>query len=39
MKTILVIALGIIIWNSNDSRHFVADQLNNVSAFVRPSSY
>ena len=39
MKVVLIVLLGVVIWNSDDSRHFVAVQLDNVSAFVRPSSY
>jgi len=36
MKVILLILVGVLIYNSDDSRFFISDQLQNASEFVRP---
>ena len=36
MKLILLILVGVLIYNSDDSRFFISDQLQNASEFVRP---
>ena len=36
MKLILLIVIGVLIYQSDDSRYFVSDQLQNASEFIRP---
>ena len=36
MKLFLLILVGVLIYNSDDSRFFISDQLQNASEFVRP---
>ena len=36
MKLILLILIGVLIYQSEDSRFFISDQLQNASEFVRP---
>ena len=36
MKLFLLILIGVLIYNSDDSRFFISDQLQNASEFVRP---
>ncbi len=36
MKLFLLILIGVLLYNSEDSRFFVSDQLQNASEFVRP---
>jgi len=36
MKLILLILVGVLIYQSEDSRFFISDQLQNASEFVRP---
>ncbi len=36
MKLILLIVIGVLIYQSDDSRYFISDQLQNASEFVRP---
>jgi len=36
MKLILLIVIGVLIYQSDDSRFFISDQLQNASEFVRP---
>ena len=36
MKLILLILVGVLIYNSDESRFFISDQLQNASEFVRP---
>ena len=36
MKLFLLIIIGVLIYNSQDSRYFISDQLYNVSEFIRP---
>ena len=38
MKLILLILVGVLIYNSEDSRFFISDQLQNASEFVRPDA-
>ena len=34
----LLILVGVLIYNSEDSRFFISDQLQNASEFVRPNA-
>ena len=36
MKLLLLALLGITLYNSNDARFFISNQLNNVSEVIRP---
>jgi len=36
MKLFLLILIGVLIYNSDDSRFFISDQLQNASEFIRP---
>ena len=36
MKFVLLVIIGVLLYNSNDARFFVSDQLNNVSDIIRP---
>lgn len=36
MKFVLLAVIAILLYNSNDARFFVSDQLNNVSDIIRP---
>ncbi len=36
MKLLLLIIIGLLLYNSEDSRYFISDQLQNASEFVRP---
>ena len=38
MKLILLILVGVLIYNSEDSRFFISDQLQNASEIVRPNA-
>jgi len=38
MKIILLILVGVLIYNSEDSRFFISDQLQNASEIVRPNA-
>jgi len=38
MKVILLILVGVLIYNSEDSRFFISDQLQNASELVRPNA-
>jgi hypothetical protein len=38
MKLILLILVGVLIYNSEDSRFFISDQLQNASELVRPNA-
>jgi len=38
MKIILLILVGVLIYNSEDSRFFISDQLQNASELVRPNA-
>ena len=39
MKVLLLIVIGLLIYNNNDARFFISDQLNNASEIVRPDFY
>ena len=36
VKFLLLIVIGVLIYNSNDARFFISDQLNNASEMIRP---
>ena len=36
MKVILLVIIGVLVFQSEDSRYFISDQLQNASEFVRP---
>ena len=36
MKLFLLIIIGVLLYNSEDSRYFISDQLQNASEIVRP---
>jgi len=36
VKFLLLIVIGVLIYNSNDARFFISDQLNNAAEIVRP---
>jgi hypothetical protein len=38
MKVFLLIIIGVLLYQSNDSRYFVSDQLQNASELIRPKS-
>ena len=38
MKFVLLVVIGVLLWNSDDARHFTADVLNDASEFVRPTN-
>ena len=38
MKVFLLIIIGVLLYQSNDSRYFVSDQLQNASELIRPNS-
>jgi len=38
MKFFLLVVIGVLLWNSDDARHFTADVLNDASEFVRPTN-
>ena len=38
MRLLLVIIIGVLLYNSEDSRYFISDQLQNASEFVRPDA-
>ena len=38
VKFLLLIVIGVLIYNSNDARFFISDQLNNASEFIRPDA-
>ena len=37
MKVILLVIIGVLVFQSEDSRYFISDQLKNASEFVRPA--
>ena len=39
VKVLLLIVIGLLIYNNNDARFFISDQLNNASEIVRPDFY
>tara|TARA_B100002019_G_scaffold208318_1_gene181024 strand:+ start:788 stop:922 length:135 start_codon:yes stop_codon:yes gene_type:complete len=38
MKFVLVVIIGVLLWNSNDARQFTADVLQDASEVIRPES-
>ena len=38
VKFLLLIVIGVLIYNSNDARFFISDQLNNAADVVRPDA-
>ena len=38
VKFLLLILIGVLIYNSNDARFFISDQLNNASEMIRPDA-
>ena len=38
MKILLVIVIGVLLWNNNDARKVTADALQNMSDFIEPSN-
>ena len=38
MKFVLLVFIGVLIYNSNDARFFISDQLNNASEMIRPDA-
>ena len=38
VKFLLLILIGVLIYNSNDARFFISDRLNDASEFVRPDA-
>ena len=38
VKVLLLIVIGVLLYNSNDARFFISDQLNNASEIIRPDA-
>ena len=38
MKFVLLVVIGVLLYNSNDARFFISDQLNNASEMIRPDA-
>ena len=38
MKTVLVIIIGVLLWNNNDARIITSDALQSASDFIQPSN-
>ena len=38
MKFLLVVIIGVLLWNNNDARKVTADALQNMSDFIEPSN-
>ncbi len=38
MKVILLVIIGVLVFQSEDSRFFISDQLQNASELVRPDA-
>lgn len=36
VKVLLLILIGVLIYNSQDARFFISDRLNDASEFIRP---
>ena len=39
MKFVLLVIIGVLLWNNNDARRFTADVLNDAAEVVRPDSH
>ena len=38
MKTVLVIIIGVLLWNNNDARMITSDALQSASDFIQPNN-
>ena len=38
MRFLLLVIIGVLVYNSNDARFFISDQLNNASEIIRPDA-
>ena len=38
MKFLLLVVIGVLLWNNNDARMFTADALQSASDFIEPSN-
>ena len=38
MKVVLLVIIGVLLFQSEDSRFFISDQLQNASELVRPNA-
>tara|TARA_Y100000401_G_scaffold110508_1_gene107788 strand:- start:415 stop:630 length:216 start_codon:yes stop_codon:yes gene_type:complete len=38
MKFLLLVVIGVLLWNNNDARMFSADALQSASDFIEPSN-
>ena len=38
MKFLLVVIIGVLLWNNNEARNVTSDVLQNASDFVKPSN-
>ena len=38
MKIFLIVIIGVLLYQSNDSRFFISDQLQNASELIRPEA-
>jgi hypothetical protein len=38
MRFLLLVVIGVLVYNSNDARFFISDQLNNASEIIRPDA-
>ena len=38
MKTVLVIIIGVLLWNNNDARMITSDALQSASDFIQPAN-
>ena len=38
MKFVLLLVIGVLLWNSNDARQFTSDVLSDASEIIRPDS-
>jgi hypothetical protein len=38
MKFLLLVLIGVLVYNSDDARFFISDQLNNASEIIRPDA-
>ena len=38
MKFLLLVVIGVLLWNNNDARMFTADALHSASDFIEPNN-
>lgn len=38
MKVLLILVIGILLWNNNEARQFTSDSLQQVSDFIEPNT-